>query len=231
VNVDPKYLEPTPILDSDHEVVIRFAHEAAGSAADPVERAVRLYYAVRDGIWYDPYAPFYRPEHYRASRILEVRRGYCVQKAGLLAAAARALDIPSRLAFATVRNHLATRQLLEYLGTDLFVYHGMTELFLEGKWVKCTPAFNKELCERHRVDPLEFDGRTDSIFQPYNREKKKFMEYVAFHGTAHDVPVEEIVRAWEDAYTPGRVREWIRTCEQTGTVRPRRFETEDVVSG
>ena len=30
------------------------------------------------------------------------------------------------------------------MGTDLFVYHGYAELFLDGKWVKATPAFNVE---------------------------------------------------------------------------------------
>ncbi len=230
MTIDPRYLHPTPILDSDNEAVIRFAREAVGPAEDPVDQAVRLYYAVRDGIWYDPYSPFHRPEHYRASRVLRVGRGYCVQKASVMAAAARVMGIPSRLAFATVRNHLATRQLLEYLGSDLFVYHGVVELFLEGKWVKCTPAFNLELCRRHRVEPLEFDGRTDSIFQPYNLENQRFMEYVAFHGTTHDVPVDEIVAAWERAYGRERVQGWIETYEKTGSVRPRRFETEDVVT-
>lgn len=227
--VDPRYLAPTPILDFNHPAVAAFAREQAAECANAVERAVALYRAVRDRIWYDPYSPFYKPEHYRASWVLAAGRGYCVQKASLLGALARAEGIPSRFTFATVRNHLATRQLLEFLGSDLFVYHGVVELHLEGRWVKATPAFNKELCERHRVEPLEFDGLTDSIFQPYDLEHRKFMEYVAFHGTYDDVPVGAIVAAWEEAYGKGRVQGWIEAHEKGGGLRPRRFEAEEVV--
>ena len=167
---DSLYLRPTAILDSDHPRIAAFARQSAGQVTDPVEQAVRIYYAVRDGIRYDPYYPFYLPEHYRASNVLASGRGYCVCKASLLCALGRSLGIPSRVGFATVRNHLATKQLIEFIGSDLFVYHGYTDFFLEGKWVKATPAFNKELCVRHRVAPLEFDGREDSIFQPFNRK-------------------------------------------------------------
>ncbi|MEJ5375234.1 MAG: transglutaminase-like domain-containing protein [bacterium] len=223
------YLEPTPILDScDPELAI-LAQEVTCKAFDPTDKAVRLYYWVRDNIWYDPYVPFYKPEHYRASRVLKLKRGYCVSKASLLCAMGRACGIPSRLGFADVRNHLATRQLIEWMGTDLFVYHGFTEFHLEGKWVKATPAFNKELCEKHRVEPLEFDGRHDSIFQPYNSEQKRFMEYVAFHGSFQDVPVQRIVRAWEEAYGKQRVQGWIRLMEMAEGSLPRDFYTEEVI--
>ncbi len=229
MNPDKIYLEPTPILDSDHPRVVAYAREHTEGTAGPVETAVALYYAVRDGIWYDPYAPFYRPEHYRASWILERGRGYCVPKAALLCALARTQGIPARIGFATVRNHLATRQLLEHIGSDLFVYHGFTELYLEGKWVKATPAFNVELCNRHRVAPLEFDGTRDSLFQPYNLEKKQFMEYVEYHGTHADVPLKEILSAWEKAYGRKRVQAWITLYEEAEEHPRRDFYGEDVV--
>jgi hypothetical protein len=127
-----------------------------------------------------------------------------------------------------VRNHLATRQLLEMMGTDLFVYHGYTQFHLEGKWVIATPAFNRELCERHKVPPLEFDGREDSQFQPYNAELKRFMEYVEYVGTYHDIPLAEILAAWENAYGKERVKSWIEAMEMSGA-GSRDFETEDVV--
>ena len=164
------YLSPTAILDSDHPAVRAFARDAVRAAADTAPaKAVRLYYAVRDGIWYDPYQPFHRPEHYRASHVLAVGRAFCVGKAGLLCALGRACGIPARVGFADVRNHLTTRQLRDFLGSDLFVFHGYTEFWLEGRWVKATPAFNVELCRRHRVAPLEFDGCTDSHFSRLQR--------------------------------------------------------------
>jgi transglutaminase-like putative cysteine protease len=227
-----KYLEPTEIIDSDSRQIVNYAVDAVKDAGeDPVDQAVKLYYAVRDPIWYSPYVPFYRPEHYRASNILKKGVGFCVPKASLLCALGRACGIPSRVGFATVRNHLATRQLLEFLGTDLFVYHGFVEFFLNGQWVKATPAFNIELCKRHKVIPLEFNGCEDSIFQPFNTEKEKFMEYVEFHGTYADIPVNEIVAAWEKAYGKDRVRGWIDENEKSDGKPGRDFDSEEVVSG
>lgn len=224
-----KYLSPTTIIDSDNNAIVDHAMAAVkDTASDPVSKAVKLYYAVRDEIWYDPYLPFYRPEHYRASNVLEKGRAFCVGKATLLCALGRVCAIPSRIGFATVRNHLATKQLLKFLGSDLFVFHGFTEFYLDGKWVKATPAFNIELCRKHKVIPLEFNGREDSIFHPYNVEKKQFMEYVDDHGTYADIPVDEIVVGWKKIYGKARVQQWIAGFEKSGGKSGRNFDKEEV---
>lgn len=223
------YLRPTAILDSDHPAVIQFATTTLGATSDPVERAVQLYLAVRDGIRYDPYAPFYHPEHYRASYVLERGRSFCIPKAALLCASGRVCGIPSRVGFGTVRNHLATKQLIDYMGSNLFVYHGFTEFFLEGKWVKATPAFNRELCIRHQVPPLEFNGREDSLFHPYNLHNEKYMDYVGYHGSYDDVPVAIILEAWKHAYGEHRVQDWMDMMERGEDVRKRDFAAEEVI--
>lgn len=225
---DPVFLSPTAILDSDHPSVLRFAESKADGAGDPTAVAVRLYLAVRDEIRYDPYVPFYRPDHYRTSHVLKAGRGFCVSKAALLCAAGRAAGIPARLGFATVRNHLATRQLIDFLGTDRFVFHGYTELFLAGRWVKATPAFNAALCRRHGVTPLAFNGREDSIFQPYNEDNRQFMEYVADHGVYWDVPVDALLGEWRRVYGRERVDRWIAELERTGGRSLRDFARESV---
>jgi transglutaminase-like putative cysteine protease len=225
-----KYLRATSILDSDSKIIIDFAMSAIKDADDdPISKAINLYYAVRDGIWYDPYTPFHRPEHYRSSKVLKRGRAFCIGKAGLLCAAGRACGIPTRLGFADVHNHLATQQLIDYLGSDIFSYHGFMEFYIEGKWVKATPAFNIELCNRAKVTPLEFDGREDSIFQPYNEEKKLFMEYIRDHGTYADIPVDRIVDAWKETYGHERVRKWIDAFDATGGELKRKLENEDWV--
>ncbi len=229
--MNKKYLYPTPIIDSNHPLIIAHARKTIGGSNDPVERAVKLYYAVRDGIWYDPYSPFYLPEHYRASNVLKSGRGYCVSKASLLCALGRNCGIPSRIGLADVKNHLATKQLIEYLGTDLFVYHGFVEFYLDGKWVKATPAFNKELCEKHKVAPLEFNGHEDSIFHAYNLEKRQFMEYVADHGTFADIPVDKIVAGWKSIYGKKRVSRWIEQFDKSGGRSPSDFDNEEVWKG
>jgi transglutaminase-like putative cysteine protease len=211
-----QYLSSTEIIDSDNRSIIDYASDVLKNTKDdPISKAIKLYYAVRDVIWYDPYLPFYRPEHYRASHVLKKGRAFCIGKASLLCALGRVCGIPSRVGFATVRNHLATRQLIEFLGTDLFVYHGFVEFYLADNWVKATPAFNIELCRKHKVLPLEFNGREDSIFHPFNTEKKQFMEYVDDHGTYADIPVGEIVIGWENIYGKNRVRDWIEGYENS----------------
>jgi len=223
------YLTPTAILDSDHKSIREVAEKMRSTLTDPIETAVKLYLAVRDDILYDPYSPFYLSEHYRASYVLKRGRSFCIPKASLLCALGRACGIPSRVGLADVRNHLATRQLIQFIGSDLFAYHGFVEFYLEGKWVKATPAFNSSLCERHHVPPLEFNGREDSLFQPYNLKNQKFMEYVAFHGVYADVPVEQIVIGWKKAYGKDRVKNWIKRFEEAEGRSLSDFEREEVL--
>jgi len=161
---------------------------------------VRLYYAVRDGIVYTPYVDFKSPETFRASACLARGSGFCVAKAALLAAAARASGIPARVGFADVRNHLTTPRLRQLMGTDLFYYHGYTELYLGGKWVKATPAFDRGLCEKFGVRPLEFAGREDSLFHPHDVSGRRHMEYLRDRGPALDVPVADILETFNRCY-------------------------------
>jgi hypothetical protein len=103
------------------------------------------------------------------------------------------------------------------------------EFYLADKWVKATPAFNIELCRKHKVIPLEFNGREDSIFHPYNSEKKPFMEYIDDHGTYADIPVDEIVIGWEKIYGKDRVRHWIEGFEKSDGIVGRDFDKEEVL--
>ena len=219
------------MIDSDHKKIVQHAMDLVNNLGeDPIEKAIKLFYAVRDGIWYDPYSPFHLPEHYRASNVLKNGRGYCVPKASLLCALGRACGIPSRVGFADVRNHLSTKQLIEFFGCDLFVYHGFVEFYLDEKWVKATPAFNIELCKKHNVAPLEFNGHEDSLFHEYNQEKKQFMEYVTYHGTYEDIPLETILRAWEKVYGKARLDGWIAELEKSGGKSYRNFDTETILN-
>ena len=194
-----EFLRPGRYIDSDHPAVIAFAQKNT-AGKDELARAVTLYYAVRDGIRYNPFLDFSKEETFRASRCIAAGEGFCIGKAALLAACARAAGIQARVGFADVKNHLTTPALRERMGTDLFVYHGYAELLLQGRWVKATPAFNVELCRRFRVKPLEFDGREDSIFHPFDEEERRHMEYLRDRGSHADVPVAQIMQAFREAY-------------------------------
>ena len=193
------YLQPGRFVDSDEPAVVAFSREHARGAS-PREKAVSLYYAIRDSIRYNPFQNFMLDDTYRGSACLKRGVGWCVPKAALLAACARAAGIAARVGFADVKNHLTTPQLTEKMGTDLFVFHGYADLFLDGKWVKATPAFNLTLCTRFRVKPLEFDGRSDSVFHPFDEDNRRHMEYLRDRGSYADVPVEEIKQAFRETY-------------------------------
>jgi transglutaminase-like putative cysteine protease len=193
------YLAAARYVDSAHPLVVAFAKKHT-NGNDERERAISLYYAVRDQIRYNPFLDFSDPEVFRASAVLEAGQGFCVGKASLLAACARAAGIEARLGFADVKNHLTTPRLAETMGSDLFIYHGYTDLRIDGRWVKATPAFNLALCTRFRVKPLEFDGRADSIFHPFDQDERRHMEYLRDRGVYADVPVDDIQREFRAAY-------------------------------
>jgi len=194
-----EYLQPGRYVDSNHPKVVEFVR-AFAKGSDARDKAVALYYAVRDRVRYNPFQNFTADEAYRASACLERNVGWCVSKAALLAACARVVGIPARVGFADVKNHLTTPELTAKMGTDLFVYHGYTELHLTGRWVKATPAFNLSLCTRFRVKPLEFDGGADSIFHPFDEDERRHMEYVRWRGEFGDVPAEDIKRVFRETY-------------------------------
>ncbi|MGH8528627.1 MAG: transglutaminase-like domain-containing protein [Nevskiales bacterium] len=191
-SVAGEFLHPTPVVDADHAAVRQFAERHKGSSENQRDQAVALYYAVRDGFRYNPYALDLTPRGLSASRVLEVGHGWCVTKAVLLAAACRAAGIPARLGYADVRNHLSTERMRQTMQTDIFYWHGYTSILLEGQWLKATPAFNIELCEKFRLKPLEFNGTQDSIYHPFDLQGNRHMEYLNFRGEFADVPVDDM---------------------------------------
>ena len=195
----PASLQPTALIDSDHPAVAEFAARHGAGGGDR-ERAVALYYAVRDGFRYDPYRIDLSPAGMKASAVLARGHGWCVPKATLLAAACRAIGIPARVGFADVRNHLSTERMRQVMQTDVFYWHGYTEIGIDGAWLKATPAFNLELCERFDLLPLEFDGRSDSLYHPFDRHGHRHMEYVAQRGSFDDVPLAEMVADFARLY-------------------------------
>jgi len=194
------YLEPTATIDCDSQLVRERAWSLTKDADDTPGKAKNLFYWVRDEIKYNPLVPLEVFESYRASKTLKRGEGFCVEKAAVLAALARAAGIPARLHFADIRNHLVSSRLLGIMGTNLFSYHGYTELHIGGKWVRATPAFDLKMCQEHRIIPVEFDGQHHALLHSHNYDGKLHIEYVKDHGHRIDVPVEEILAAWMQHY-------------------------------
>jgi transglutaminase-like putative cysteine protease len=205
------FLSPGRYVDSDHPAIRETAAKVA-PAASAVEKARALYYEVRDSIAYSTLpasrvgsmADYLRdPETYRASSVLAAGSGYCVSKAALYTALCRAAGIPAQIAFADVRNHHATGlRLRRALGSNLFAWHGYSEILLGGRWITVTLMFNTTLCDRLGVAPIEFDGESDALLQPFDRKGRMFFSYSSHHGGFHDVPAEFLTKEMPSRY-PG----------------------------
>ncbi|WP_340152062.1 transglutaminase family protein [uncultured Sneathiella sp.] len=202
-----EFLSPGEFVDSDSPEIQAYVAEALKDLSEDIsdtEKAIRLFEMVRDGLRYDPYNLPLTADLYRASAIAKSDSGFCVPKAILLAACLRAAGIPAALGFADVRNHLNTPKLAELMGTDIFIYHGYVQVWLDGKTYKITPAFNSDMCDRFGVKPLVFDGKSDALFHEFNQQEQRHMEYVNDRGLFKDIPIGVFLKEFYTTY-PGLV--------------------------
>lgn len=192
-----EYLKPTYFINSDSETVIDLANELAKDTKNIIEKAVNIFYWTRDEILYNPYETFTpEKEKNRASHIISLKKGWCVQKACVLAALARTLGIPSRLHFADIRNHIVPEKLKKLMGTDLFVFHGYAELYLNDQWFNAVPAFNITMCQKLNLPTVEFDGidvNKGSLSQT-TPNGQMYIEYITDRGVSSDLPLEKIFK-------------------------------------
>jgi transglutaminase-like putative cysteine protease len=182
------YLEETKYLNFNHPQFEVFFNKFQPTE-NKIENAIKLYEYVRDSFLYDPYHLNLRDEALQASAIILKKRAWCVEKAIVLTACFRKAGIPARLGFAIVKNHIGVEKLTHYLRRPEIVFHGFVDVFLEGNWSKCTPAFDTRICNFNKVEVLRWDGETDSLFQEYLHEQK-YMTYIHQYGVFDDVPVE-----------------------------------------
>lgn len=196
-----EYLVPSYFFNADDPRIRDFVAELGmPEQLSPSEKAILLYNEVRDRFFYDPFNIRIQREHLRATQLLEDGRGHCIDKAAFFICTCRHLGIPARLGLAKVKNHMGTAKLEKLIQSDVLVPHGYAEVYLEGKWLKCTPAFNRSLCEKLGVAPLEFNGLEDSVFQAYDRGEGGFMEYLEDYGHFADLPLELMISLLQKNY-------------------------------
>jgi hypothetical protein len=190
-----KYSLPTPIFDSDNATIKEKMLELTQGLDDPIDKAKALFYFVRDRILYNLHVEKHMPEHFRASSTLERGKGYCVQKAVLLVTLARSAGIPARLGLAKIRNNLVPQKLLDILKTNIFPWHGYAELYLDGKWIKATPAFDLQTCETNGFIPVEFYGLSNAMLPSHDKQGNLHVEYLLDRGPFDSVPLDNIRKA------------------------------------
>jgi transglutaminase-like putative cysteine protease len=197
--MNTNYLQETFFFDYNSPQIQNLIADSILLSSDK-EKIEQLYLKVRDGWRYNAYNIGLTENHYKASTIAQKEEAHCIDKAILYIAGLRALNIPARLRLAKVSNHIAVERLVAKLGTNELAPHGLVDVYYNGKWTKCSPAFNKELCHMYNVDVLNFDGTEDSIMQEYNKNSKKFMSYEDDYGHFEDVPLNYIKSIFKDHY-------------------------------
>ena len=195
-----KYLKSTEFVNWDTESIKQKAEALTKGLQTEKEKAVALYYFVRDEIKHNPYAPLYDPQRYRASAILEEGNGFCQQKAILLVALARAAGIPARLGFVDVLDHRLSPSFRKMIGgVNRFPFHGYAELFIDGRWIHASPAYDLDVCRKKRFVPVEFDGVNEAKDSLYDLDGNPHMEHLKDHGSYEDFPWDEVLnyyRVW-----------------------------------
>jgi transglutaminase-like putative cysteine protease len=187
-----QYLRATESIDAGHKKIMETATRVTHGCSSDEEKAVALFYFVRDSIRYNIYMISVFVEDFQASRILEWGKAYCVQKAVLLTALGRAAGIPSRLVFAKIKNHKVPKHIMEMMGTDTFPRHGYNQFFLHGTWVSAAATFDKTLCEKAGLPTVEFDGKTDAILPEKDLQGEPYIEYVEKFSPKEDLPFDWI---------------------------------------
>lgn len=194
-----EYLKCTEIIDCDNESISNKAREVIKGLQTDREKTVALYYFVRDEIKHNAYAQLYDLNRYKASVILEAGNGICQQKSILLCALARAAGIPARLGFVDVHDFQLSENFKKMIGgIDVFPFHGFAELFVDGKWVHASPAYDLATCRRKRFIPVDFDGTNDAKDSQFTEDGEPHIEHVTYHGTYDDFPWDEMQEYYKE---------------------------------
>lgn len=195
-------LEATYYIDSDHPEIQNTVRRLSEDCAEPAETIQKIYHFVRDQIPYNMYAVAGNQEYYKASKILSMGNGFCVQKAILFTAMARAAGIPSRLVLVAIRNHLTPSDVVQLLGGNVFFPHAYSQFLIDGQWINVAATYDRSLCERLNVPVPDFDGRSDTLLPKADNTGRQFIEYVANYGVFDDLPwqfIQDTIPAYYDS--------------------------------
>jgi len=212
-----EYLQPSEFFDCDETSVSQKALEITKNCETEKEKAIALFYWVRDEIKYNMklFIPKIK-ENFIASKVMQERQGFCVSKSVLLSTLARVVGIPARIHLVDLINHKISQKVIDYMQTNVMYVHGYSELYLNGKWVKLTPSFDKETAIRGGFLPMcEFDGENDAVIPPYSHDGARFGEYIGDRGIHADLPLDEIEKVFRMKY--GMYKHIVKSIEKPNT--------------
>jgi hypothetical protein len=166
IDEDPNaFLQPTEYCDSTHSNIQEVANRITKNHVSQKDKAVCLFYWVRDSV-------LYRVGRWqtRASVTLAERNGTCTNKANLLVALLRANNIPASYGVMKVDGQrylgpIALPMLSKFIGKVSTHIYALA--FLDNRWIKCDATDDKEFCDNTaHFNPttrlVEWDGTSDA---------------------------------------------------------------------
>jgi transglutaminase-like putative cysteine protease len=202
------YLAPSPGVECEDGGIRTLADELTRGKLSSREKAAALFLFARDQVRYVPYAPFESVEDYLGPMVLERGYGFCTQKTSLLVGLCRAAGIPARFRFADLVNHNMPGRLEWVMQSNRMIFHTYAELFVEGRWLKATPSFERSLCEKMGWRLVEFDGTTDAVLPATDLSGRPHIGYVLDRGTDAGIPLQSMLDAWLEGYGEEAMGRW-----------------------
>jgi hypothetical protein len=164
-----EYLIATRLCDCDNPWIREKAEEIVVGASNPEEKALEIFYYVRDKIRFS-----LAYSQSKASHTLKRGYGECGNKTNVQITLLRAAKIPARFRWTQVKT-----EVLQHLIAD-FVYKNMPpvashfwcECYLDEKWVSCELLLDKILYDgmlmeglitKDQIPTIDWDGKTDLI--------------------------------------------------------------------
>jgi len=194
-----EFLAATPFIEATHPAIVALVSQLGLPALSPRERAARLFEHVRSDVRYEFMAKF-RREEYVASNILADNRGFCVQKAILLASLARAAGVPTAVVLCDMRDHALPEKVVRMIGTDVMHHHGLNAFHLDGEWITVDASLDPRFLEKKRYPRVAFDGTADALLPAHTTDGARAAEYLTFHGRFADFPFEQTTQAFIAGY-------------------------------
>lgn len=225
------YLQPTAWIDCDHPLIVKQAQELTQGWVKDREKAIRLFYFVRDKCHYNMYDLSENPDDYRSSQIMKKGHGWCMPKAILLTSLCRAAGIPSRLILASIRNYKSPPEAWEMMGSNVFFPHVYNHIYLNGDWIKAAPTFDYDICERIGVAPVEFDGITDAVLPEQDLSGGRYIEYLQDYGIFADIPWDIILKVSYETYGEAMKKwfDWRRVVKRLESIDAEKLSQNSLI--
>ncbi|TFF84174.1 MAG: transglutaminase domain-containing protein [Promethearchaeota archaeon] len=182
------FLIATKYCDFTHHLVIKKAKKLTKDDENPKDKALNIFYFVRDQI------KFMIDDFIKASETLKQGKGDCGIKTNLQVALLRAINIPARFHVAALSKESLKGVVpdpIYRLMPDVIKNHPWCECYLSGNWIACDTLFDKSLVKgiyknkihnKEDIPTIDWDGRNN-----LNTMKKWIIKDKGFYASLDEI--------------------------------------------